>query len=281
MRYWPDGSWGVRYIIAAIAAVGFALAVGPQPTAAAGCDEWLRQTVRVTGSYVPAKQAYSRPFVFAMLVDCHGSKELVTVQRPTGNFPICEPGEPVEVAGNLIWNKALVDGHYEINSPSSVTCRPVSGTALNRAPESISASPGPAPVPPLASQKPPASVPTIGSPRAESSSPPLVARETGARVWTGRYRDSRGEGDMTFSLVQGESTVSGTWRVRIGGGGPLTGIAEAGGRRFNLRMENTAPACPGTFEGWMQIDPAVLVGAYRGHDCEGQVSDGRFELHPR
>jgi hypothetical protein len=29
----------------------------------------------------------------------------------------------VEVTGRLIWNKALVAGHYEINNPQRVTCR--------------------------------------------------------------------------------------------------------------------------------------------------------------
>jgi len=47
----------------------------------------------------------------------------VTVERSTGRLPICERGQPVEVTGRLIWNKALVAGHYEINNPKSVFCR--------------------------------------------------------------------------------------------------------------------------------------------------------------
>ena len=100
-------------------------------------------------------------------------------------------------------------------------------------------------------------------------------------MWIGRYRDSRGEGDVTFSLVQGEATVSGTWKLRTGGGGPLTGVSDASGQRFRLRMENTAAACPGILDGWIEIGTAALVGAYRGKDCDGLVSDGRLELHPR
>ena len=46
-------------------------------------------------------------------------------------------------------------------------------------------------------------------------------------------------------------------------------------------MENTAPECPGAFEGWAEIGEASMVGAYHGTDCEGAVSDGRFDLRPR
>jgi hypothetical protein len=275
---WLDRPRVLRHIIAAVC---FATAAAPQASQAAACDEWRRPTVRVTGSYVPAEEAYARPFVFAMLLDCHGTKELVTVQRSTGNLPVCGAQQQVEVVGELIWNKALVDGHYEINSPSSVTCSPLPSNARDPADRRQETPTGPEPAQMPAASAPPASSPALATPRAESSSPSQVARGTGTRVWVGRYRDSRGEGDVTFSLVQGESTVSGTWKVRTGGGGPLTGVAEAGSRRFRLRMENTAPACPGTFEGWVEIDTAVLVGAYRGTDCDGPVSNGRLELHPR
>jgi hypothetical protein len=65
----------------------------------------------------------SRPFVFALGLDCNGTRERVTVQRGTGNLPICERGQPVEVEGKLIWNKSLQAGHYEINNPKNVVCR--------------------------------------------------------------------------------------------------------------------------------------------------------------
>jgi hypothetical protein len=258
-------------------------ALAPEPSpAAAACDDWLRQTVRVTGSYVPVEEAYSRPFVFAMLLDCHGATEAVTVQRATASLPVCAPGQAVEVVGKLIWNKALVDGHYEINDPSSVTCNPPAASLLG--PDSGKR--GPAAGPDLAKTAtapppvPPAPAAPVASP-AGSDSPLQIARATGPRVWVGRYRDSRGEGDMTFSLVQGESTVSGTWKLRTGGGGPLTGVADATGRRFRLRMENTAPECPGIFNGWVEIRTTALVGAYRGKDCDGPVADGLLELHPK
>ncbi len=100
-------------------------------------------------------------------------------------------------------------------------------------------------------------------------------------MWVGRYQDSRGSGDIAVSLVRGESSVSGTWQLRTGGGGPLTGVPEPGGRRLQLRMESTARECPGLFEGWMEISETALIGTYHGKDCEGPVSSGRLDLHPK
>lgn len=81
-----------------------------------------------------------------------------------------------------------------------------------------------------------------------------------------------------FTLVHGESMVSGTWKIRTGGGGPVTGTIEPGGRRMTLRMENVAPECPGTFEGSAEISDTTLVATYHGKDCEGSVTSGRLEL---
>ena len=116
---------------------------------------------------------------------------------------------------------------------------------------------------------------------APSESPRLEARTAGAAMWVGRYQDSRGSGDIAVSLVRGQSTVSGTWHLRTGGGGPLTGVPEASGRRLQLRMENTARECPGLFEGWMEISETALIGSYQGKDCQGPVSNGRLDLHPK
>jgi len=96
---------------------------GTSPAFARACDEYLRHEVRASGAYQPAAEAYSQHYVFAFELECKGVKELVTVQRPTGNLPVCTAGQPVEVVGRLIWNKALVSGHYEINDPASVTCQ--------------------------------------------------------------------------------------------------------------------------------------------------------------
>lgn len=109
--------------------------------------------------------------------------------------------------------------------------------------------------------------------------PPLpVSKTTGTIVWVGRYRDSRGGGEMMLSLVQRETTLSGIWKLRTGGGGPFNATGGAEERRLTFRMENTAAECPGRFEGWVKIDGSALVGAYHGRDCQGTVTDGWLEL---
>jgi hypothetical protein len=110
----------MRYLLAALCCL---VALAPRAEAAGACDQWLRLTVRATGTYLPTEEAYARPFVFALGLDCNGTRERVTVQRPTGNLPVCQPGQAVEVTGKLIWNKSLFGGHYEINDPVAVTCR--------------------------------------------------------------------------------------------------------------------------------------------------------------
>ena len=99
------------------------LAAAGAARAAGACDPYLRKTVRATGAYLPAEEGYARSFVFGLDLDCSGTRERVTVQRPTGHLPVCRSGQQVEVVGKLIWNKALVTGHYEINNPISVICR--------------------------------------------------------------------------------------------------------------------------------------------------------------
>jgi hypothetical protein len=247
----------VKHLIALFC---FTVALTPQPSQAAGCDDWLGKTMRITGTYVPTGEAYSRPFVFAMLVDCIGTRATVTVQRSTGNLPVCEAQQQVEVMGTLIWNKALVDGHYEINDASSVTCLRVAKSAP-RTPELQKAAP-----------------PVQTGPPAGTEPPRAQVRAVGPGVWVGRYTDSRGTGVVTFTLVRGESTLAGTWKLRTGGGGPVMGVVEEGGRRVQLRMENIAPECPGTFEGFGEFTDTTFTAIYHGKDCDGQVTDGRLEL---
>jgi hypothetical protein len=97
--------------------------LAPLAHATGTCDQWLRMTVRATGNYLPADEAYSRPFVFALSLDCNGTRQRVTVERATGGLPVCKPNQPVEVLGKLTWNGRYGGGHYEINDPISVTCR--------------------------------------------------------------------------------------------------------------------------------------------------------------
>jgi hypothetical protein len=116
---------------------------------------------------------------------------------------------------------------------------------------------------------------------AKPEPPRTEAKGVASSVWVGRYQDSRGAGEMTFTLVRGTSTVSGTWTLRTGGGGPVAGTLEDDGRRLQFRMENMAPECPGTFQGVADMDDSTLVGTYHGQDCQGGVSDGRVELRLR
>jgi hypothetical protein len=257
-----------------IAAVFLAAALAPQGSSAAACDYKVGDTARVTGTYVPSGQGYARTFVFALQMDC-GTKDLVTVQRSTGNLPACKPQERVEVVGKLTWNKFLMDGHYEINNPSSVTCLPAAPVAMTAAP------PPPAAQPPSPAPTVPQQVPAETRPLAKAVPPGAPARSLGPSVWAGRYQDSRGAGDVIFTLVRGESTVSGTWKLRTGGGGPITGLLDETGRRMQLRMENIAPECPGIFEGSAELSDTSMVATYRGKDCVGPVTDGKLELRPQ
>ena len=123
-----------------------------------------------------------------------------------------------------------------------------------------------------------------GSTRADSAASSTARQPASVRpavadgIWVGPYRDSRGTGELTLSVVQHASSIAGVWSIRTGGGGPVTGSVELGSGRLQIRMQNTAPGCPGTFEGWAEVRGSALIGAYHGTDCEGAVSDGWLEL---
>jgi len=264
-----------------IALVSFVALLSPRLGEAEACEFKRGETVRVTGSYVAGKPDYTRPFVFALQLEC-GTGDLVTVQRATGELPVCKPQERVEVVGKLVWNKFLIDGHYEINDPASVTCLPPAQVAARQGPPtSASAGPPAIPTTPAPPQGSGERSPAQTAPLAKVVPSPAPARTLGPSVWVGRYQDSRGGGDVTFNLVRGASTVSGTWKFRTGGGGPITGVLDETGRRMQLRMENISPECPGTFEGSAEISDTMLSAIYRGRDCEGAVADGSLQLRPQ
>jgi hypothetical protein len=81
--------------------------------------------------------------------------------------------------------------------------------------------------------------------------------------------------------MRGASTVSGTWKMRTGGGGPLTGIVEPKAGRVLLRLENIAAECPGLLEGSAEITDTTFTATYHGQDCQGAVTGGRLELRPQ
>lgn len=84
---------------------------------------------------------------------------------------------------------------------------------------------------------------------------------------------------MRLSLMRSGPALSGLWTLRTGGGGPFSGVLDAGGQRLRMHMEDAAPECPGTFDGWAELSGTTLTGAYQGRDCEGPVANGRLELH--
>jgi len=130
--------------------------------------------------------------------------------------------------------------------------------------------------------RPPLVSPTAPAPSKPAPSlPPQSPQATGPTVWVGRYRDSRGEGEITFSFVQSGAALSGTWKLRTGGGGSLKGAVEADRRRLAFQLDNGSPDCAGTFEGWAEVREEAMIGAYHGSDCEGAVSDGRIDLRRR
>lgn len=246
-----------------IALFSVVMALVPQPSQAAGCADWLKTSIRVTGTYFPAEEAYARSFVFAMLFDCNGSQVTVTVQRPTGRLPVCEARQPVEVAGTLSVSTKLIGSYYQINDPTSVTCLTVARAG------------------PSAADRPAAAPPVQAGPAPRAEAPRGQARALGSSAWVGRYTDNRGTGDITFTLMRGESTVSGTWKMRTGGGGPVTGIVEQNAGRVLLRLENIAAECPGMLEVTAEITDTTFTATYHGKDCQGQVTGGRLELRPQ
>lgn len=107
--------------------------------------------------------------------------------------------------------------------------------------------------------------------------PTEASQKPGTEVWVGRYRDSRGGGEIALSLVRRTATLYGVWQLRTGGGGPVQGTVGEDGT-LSFRMDNAAPECPGTFQGQATVEKDVLRGVYEGKDCEGKVSGGSLEL---
>jgi len=255
---------GRRLIVLVVVAVILA----PQPTLAAGCADWVQTSVHATGTYFPAEEAYASPFAFALSFDCNGNPVTLTVQRAIGGLPVCEARQSVEVVGTLSVSSKLMGSVYQIIDPTSVRC-------LTTARSGPSAPERPAVAPPV-QVTPPA---RAEAPRADAPSPP--AKALGPSAWVGRYTDNRGTGEITLTLMRGETTVSGTWKMRTGGGGPVTGLAESSGGRVLLRLENISADCPGLLEGSAEITETAFTATYRGHDCQGEVTGGRLELRPR
>ena len=255
----------VRHLIMLAVAVAI---LAPRPSLAVGCADWVQTSVHTTGTYVPAEQAYARPFAFGLSFDCNGSPVTLTVQRAMGGLPICEARQSVEVVGTLSVSSKLMGSVYQIIDPMSVKCLTTTRSGPSAAEQPVTAPP--------VQVAPPA---RAEAPRADASSPPPKA--LGPSAWVGRYTDNRGTGEITFTLMRGESTVSGTWKMRTGGGGPVTGLVESSGGRVQLRLENIAADCPGLLEGSAEITDSTFTATYQGRDCQGEVTGGRLEMRPR
>ena len=99
--------------------------------------------------------------------------------------------------------------------------------------------------------------------------------------WIGRYRDSRGEGEIALTLTQDGSAHGGTWRLRTGGSGTFAGILAADGPQLSFSMRGGDRECAATLEGIAEYAGNRISGSYRGTDCHGVVADGRLDLRKR
>src|SRR5215472_14643009 len=154
----------VNRFVCLIVLVAAAAILAPSPSLAVGCADWVQTSVHTTGTYLPAEQAYARPFAFGLTFDCNGSPVTLTVQRAMGGLPVCEARQSVEVVGTLSVSSKLMGSVYQIIDPTSVKC-------LTTASSGPSAAERP-PVTPPVQVTPPARAET---PRAETPSPPAKA----------------------------------------------------------------------------------------------------------
>ncbi len=148
-------------------------------------------------------------------------------------------------------------------------------------------------------------VPALGLPRGEGTSvqarsePPAQARASARgssapshevqprgeaptrSEWIGRYRDSRGDGEITLTLTQDGTAHGGTWRLRTGGSGTFSGIVASDGRTLSFSMRGGDQECLATLEGIAEYAGDRIIGSYRGTDCHGAVADGHLDLQKR
>lgn len=129
-----------------------------------------------------------------------------------------------------------------------------------------------APAPPEASARRSSAPSHEVQPRGE----PLTRSE-----WTGRYRDTRGEGEIALTLTQDGSALGGTWRLRTGGSGTFAGIVSPDGRTLSFSMRSGDRECPVILGGTAEYVEDRIRGAHQGTDCHGAVGDGRLDLRKR
>lgn len=148
----------------------------------------------------------------------------------------------------------------------------VSALGLHRGQESPAQPRPEAPTPAEASARSPSAPSHEVQPRGE---PPTRSG------WVGRYRDSRGEGEIAITLTQDGSARGGTWRLRTGGSGTFAGTLATDGRTLSFLMRGGDRECLATLEGIAEYAGDRIIGSYRGIDCHGAVEDGRLDLRKR
>lgn len=115
---------------------------------------------------------------------------------------------------------------------------------------------------------------------------PALGFSTGGRglaadEWTGWYRDSREEGEISLILTWERNTLQGVWQLRAGGSGKFAGTLAADGRSLFFFMERGDRECYGAFAGRAEYVDGRISGTYRGTDCLGAVEGGSLELNKR
>ena len=99
--------------------------------------------------------------------------------------------------------------------------------------------------------------------------------------WVGRYEDSRGSGDFVARLRRVGSRLEGTWQLRTGGDGTLTGTQAEGASTIQFRLESSGAGCAVVLDGTGELSASTWTANYSGRDCQGPISDGRLSLTRR
>ncbi len=100
-------------------------------------------------------------------------------------------------------------------------------------------------------------------------------------IWVGFITSSvvPSPAPVTAVLVQVGDTLIGSYAIRLGNGPSGTVRATVvNGSAVDFRLQQTSPACPGTFSGQATVTGNVLTATYAGNDCQGPHTNGRTVL---
>lgn len=99
--------------------------------------------------------------------------------------------------------------------------------------------------------------------------------------WVGQYEDSRGSGELVVQLQRVGSRIEGSWQLRTGGDGTLTGTQAEDGSTVQFQFASQGGTCPVLLDGKGEISGTTWTATYSGRDCQGPVANGRFSLTKR